>query len=901
MEELSHYKSLRSKYSKELMQSSSEANPESRPQTADKHVSFDFSEQMNIQELRNLREKKEIELERLSVYSGNEEVDEEARQREKDEKKRRKKERKEKRRKRKEKKQKVVVEFEVMIKPAIEVEFFVERKLSEIESSGQNFKSLKSLKSLKNSKIKEIKLESSQRSLYSENSISSKKSLVEEIEEAYKQAKEALENSFKVDEASGNEKSEVSSVRSSRADDRVSQPSRNKNQSFGSENLRYRDKGTKLENELNDSKKSGNLKSEKSLVGKNEDNSKAEINASFHSNSSQRQGDKFSHKSGTSGVYQESEGHQKSISLHDAYAKENSIRSKKSNSDVQENSFHSKNSSKVSIKAEANDKFSSYSKAGIFNNLVENKINKLYPVEASIYSDNDDDKMKEESLKSSVDFTISDPTPFQSAKFSQEVSHDFQQYFNNFKKGVFIRILSPIIQHMAEDGEKDEVSPKSQKTQKSQKSHKSQGAFDEKLNIENMKKEEADNKIEEKSENELSYSESHDINNESISRAIKNSISKKSEDDLKEAPVKVKSFDRRIEGNNYNIEEPEFKRKTCFEDFSEHSPKGSENMKQYEKLQDIDLRTSRSQPLGRIEDESISGSHKSFEFPFKNPDFPANHHTNNSNEDLVYQKNCENLEIEKATLIFSSLSKAQITLLAQASWASFFLIKSISDYKKSKLEKVKLAQANYEFNLLQKVISEWKNSAKTEKILGSRNYLQYVERWNFVKLYHSFEGLKFVTKAHKQWICEVRKKFSYNKLNGIFRNFALLIRYKKVRNLIKLKNIKKSIEGWKNLIKRKVEMNKKACIHWYIRRIFLGFNNWNEFLMKKREKWIKKVKADRKYFERLYTKVFLCWKHWKALESANYIPLRICTKTIIMKKNGNLQERSLLDIKIIKN
>ena len=57
MEELSHYKSLRSKYSKELMQSSSEANPESRPQTADKHVSFDFSEQMNIQELRNLREK----------------------------------------------------------------------------------------------------------------------------------------------------------------------------------------------------------------------------------------------------------------------------------------------------------------------------------------------------------------------------------------------------------------------------------------------------------------------------------------------------------------------------------------------------------------------------------------------------------------------------------------------------------------------------------------------------------------------------------------------------------------------------------------------------------------------------------------------------------------------------
>ena len=69
MEDLKHYSSLRDKYSQELNKSLATIPSQSRPQTAPKKVKFDFTNNMDLRELRNLREKHSLELERLATPS----------------------------------------------------------------------------------------------------------------------------------------------------------------------------------------------------------------------------------------------------------------------------------------------------------------------------------------------------------------------------------------------------------------------------------------------------------------------------------------------------------------------------------------------------------------------------------------------------------------------------------------------------------------------------------------------------------------------------------------------------------------------------------------------------------------------------------------------------------------
>ena len=156
-------------------------------------------------------------------------------------------------------------------------------------------------------------------------------------------------------------------------------------------------------------------------------------------------------------------------------------------------------------------------------------------------------------------------------------------------------------------------------------------------------------------------------------------------------------------------------------------------------------------------------------------------------------------------------------------------------------------------------------------------------------------------KAHKQWISEVRSQLLINKLGYLFKSWVLYVKYRNVKNYLRFKKCKNVLKSWKTLVVEGKNRNKKAFVHWYIRLVHKTFSSWTEFYLNRKEKWVKKVKADKKYYERLYAKVFLYWKHAKALEKASYIPLRISTKTVIIKKNGNIQEKSHLDIKIIKN
>ena len=47
---------------------------------------------------------------------------------------------------------------------------------------------------------------------------------------------------------------------------------------------------------------------------------------------------------------------------------------------------------------------------------------------------------------------------------------------------------------------------------------------------------------------------------------------------------------------------------------------------------------------------------------------------------------------------------------------------------------------------------------------------QYLEKWKFIRLYQSFQGLKFVCRAHKQWINEVRMQLQSKKTLAIFKS-----------------------------------------------------------------------------------------------------------------------------------
>ena len=164
-----------------------------------------------------------------------------------------------------------------------------------------------------------------------------------------------------------------------------------------------------------------------------------------------------------------------------------------------------------------------------------------------------------------------------------------------------------------------------------------------------------------------------------------------------------------------------------------------------------------------------------------------------------------------------------------------------------------------------------------------------------------FQGFKYVCKVHKQWISEVQQQLMANRRIVIFKNWALYMRYRNVKHFLKFRRLKSILSSWQDQVTRRKNNNKLAFVHWYFKMISKSFSSLNSSCLKSKEKWVKNIKAQKKYYENLYAKVFLCWKHSKALEKASYIPLRISTKTVLVRKNGSFQEKSLLDIKIIKS
>ncbi|OMJ92260.1 hypothetical protein SteCoe_5031 [Stentor coeruleus] len=831
--ELEHYASLRMKYSKELNQSMSEAAA-SRPQTGQKQVSFDFTDQMDIRELRNLREKHNLEFERISTPPNPPEEE-----KEKKHKKRKHREKKEK------KKRKKTKRFEILSKPAIEIEFVIEEHdLSASENEESNHFPV----------ITNSHKFSSKNSECSEYSARSKKSKIEEIQNSYNEAKKALENSFKIDsQKSGSKLKEYQSESKSKASEKplnqskISENALNQsktseillNQSKTSEILLNQSKTSEIllnqskisEKILNQSKTSEKILNQSKTSEKNPDPS--DKISSKHSEASQNQSkksftnenlsqhSKHSHISNASQKSKLSQLEEAKKLLEEMSEGRYSERINKYSSypqakDPETSEKSDYKASEKSKKTETKERSPNLPKQ---KSLGSQKYKIKSEVEESIHSD-EEEKVHEES----VDFTISDQTPFESLRFSQDLNPKgaFNMYMDKIKQGIYYRLLTPIIQNLNQE-----------------------------------------NSFENPSSPEIP------------------------KDIYVEIPKKI-----------------------TYENFiSENPEKGSARVRNIEKAE-LELRTSRSQPLGYDFDESFH-SHKSGLNNIENlKNEMVDYHNiekNGNNDKSIELSEVDhvlsqiNIKKQSAEIMGQALERVTLALLATNLCYSYFSIKKHSTSLEEKKQKNQLAIANYEFTQLKKSVFSWKSFTKHKKITNSYAISNYITRWNFIRLYHTFQGLKHVCKAHKQWISEVRSNFLSKKLSIIIQNWALYMRFRHVKICLRLRKCKRVLSSWKNLIDKNKQKNRSAFIHWYLKMVSKSFRSLTWYRSISFKKHWNQQKALKKYQEKIYALVFLSWKHVKALEKASYIPIRICTKTSLTKKNGSLQEKSHFDIKIIKN
>jgi hypothetical protein len=780
MEELKHYSSLRDKYAKELSQSFAYVSNKTRPQTAPKQVKFDFTEQLDLRELRNLREKHLIDLERITTPPFKGDYIENPPNEKK---------------KNKQNGSRFRKSYNAIEKPAVQIEFHENYFGPKFQNYSSEIKVPKppqrnrSFFEPYSSEIKVPRPPSEDNSFHSQYS---GKSLAENLENIFEEAKRSLENSFRA-EANTRPNQENSVVSRTKVSEK---PLNRENINFS-----YSKTSEKVGNQENSilsrSKISENVGNpENSISSRSKVSEKVENREnSIISNSKVSEKIEIPHRQ-----LSQSENPLKNFEeLENIKVLNPTLLEKTMSFELHQDDDSIRTPSKSKI---------------LYPNAVEKPPNFESDIE-SISMRSDIEEELKNSLKSSMDFSISDQTPFESLKFSQENNYKikFSQYYENLKKGIYYKLLYPIIQALKEQEYTD--------TQR--------------LKIIQTKFDRSIDKIED---------------------------------------LEVRSFLNSIKPNP--------------EEFSDYNI----------------LRTSRSEPFRTAKFEDSVYSHNSIGSILSNynPKFEDMPNSSILLEGIPKQPrlNFEFLE-EKSLLLLRALENAALALLATNVCYSFFLIKSRSSKLKNKLEKLQLASANYDYTLLKKVIGSWAYTIKSKNFYDNKQIKQFAERWKFIKLYQTFQGFKFVCKAHRQWIKEVKDRVQSNKKIFYFKNWALYVRFRGVKQYLKFRKIKAVIEAWRRMADAKKNFNKNACVHWYFKTISKSFDHWAAYKAAKKEKYSKKAAAEKLWTEKIYTKIFLSWKHSKALYKASYIPIRINTKTTLSKKQGNIQEKSLLDIKIIRN
>ena len=126
------------------------------------------------------------------------------------------------------------------------------------------------------------------------------------------------------------------------------------------------------------------------------------------------------------------------------YSKNSSFSAKNYQNSEKFSNFYSNPDKNSSFQSNFEENYQNTEKFDVSYHSNKKKINENY-------SSDIEENIKEISDKSSVDFSLSDQTPFESLKFSQDGRGGFSQYFEKLKKGIFYRLLTPIIQNLAQE------------------------------------------------------------------------------------------------------------------------------------------------------------------------------------------------------------------------------------------------------------------------------------------------------------------------------------------------------------------------------------------------------------------------------------------------------------------
>ena len=266
----------------------------------------------------------------------------------------------------------------------------------------------------------------------------------------------------------------------------------------------------------------------------------------------------------------------------------------------------------------------------------------------------------------------------------------------------------------------------------------------------------------------------------------------------------------------------------------------------------------------------------------------------------------EEPELQKANFsqnlekLFEVLDKCSIGLMATNVCLGFYNVLSFGKRKQRKVHNQRVARAKYEFTLIDRGLGNWSSYSKTAKIQRTKSVDAFKHRWGLVKLYMALSGMRFVCRAHKKWIEEVRKQMLVRKAKSCLGEWKFLVSDRKAHSALSGKKLKRSFCAFKNYVVAKKHSRVQGYLTWYTTAVKKAFRAMKLTLDAKKNHNKRVLKARKNHRQKLLYKVFSKWSNYKTLIESNYIPIRISKKLSISKTNGKLRSKQSFDIKIVK-
>lgn len=176
--------------------------------------------------------------------------------------------------------------------------------------------------------------------------------------------------------------------------------------------------------------------------------------------------------------------------------------------------------------------------------------------------------------------------------------------------------------------------------------------------------------------------------------------------------------------------------------------------------------------------------------------------------------------------------------------------------------------------------------------------VEFRYRWELVHLYQVFQGLRYVCRAHKKWIQEVRRELVRRRTRSYFKS----LRHNAVENRLKryklYRTLSKTFYSWRAWADR----TRSSAVKAYMFRSFTlatkGLKAWKHFYAVKAQRFMKLVAAKANFCRKIGRKALQEWKK-RVEDGKQVIPLKIYRQTSISKKGEAMLHRKKLEIKVV--